>query len=68
MKNTTPQNTAIIAIILTKRFIYFLKTDSSSPEEVARPAIYPITVLSPVKTTIPLPLPYNYYILIYLFA
>jgi hypothetical protein len=34
-----PQNTAINAIILTNELIYFLKTDSSSPVDVASPAI-----------------------------
>lgn len=56
-KKMIPTVKAMEAIILMKTFNYFLRTVSSSPEDAANPAIYPITVLSPVNTTTPLPLP-----------
>lgn len=59
-KNTTPIDMAITAIYLIKTFNSLLRVVSSPPELSTNPAIYPITVLSPVKTTIPLPLPYIY--------
>jgi len=56
-KKITPIVKAMEAIILMNTFNYFLRTVSSSPEEAAKPAIYPMTVLSPVNTTTPLPFP-----------
>lgn len=59
-KNTTPIDMAITAIYFIKTFSSLLRVVSSPPELSTNPAIYPITVLSPVNTTIPLPLPYIY--------
>lgn len=47
-----------------KEFNSFLSVVSSPPELSTNPAIYPITVLSPVNITIPFPLPYLLYIII----
>lgn len=58
LKKTTPIIKEIHATSLIKASISFLKGVSSPPAEDAKFAIYPITVESPVKITIPFPLPY----------
>lgn len=57
-KNITPIDIAITAIYLINTLSSLLRVVSSPPELSTNPAIYPITVLSPVNTTIPLPFPY----------
>lgn len=56
-KKITPTKTAIERMIVINLFSSCLSGDSPASAEDASPAIYPITVLSPVKTTIPLPDP-----------
>jgi hypothetical protein len=56
-KNKTPIDTAIAEIIFMNKLSSLLRGVSTLPEEEARFAIYPITVLSPVKMTIPAPFP-----------
>ena len=56
-KKITPTNTAIERIMVMNLFNSCLRGDSPDSAEEANPAIYPITVLSPVKTTIPFPDP-----------
>lgn len=56
-KNITPTKTAMERIIVMNLFSSYLNGDSPDSADEANPAIYPITVLSPVKTTIPLPDP-----------
>ena len=46
-----------MAIYLINILISFLKGDSPELELAANPAIWPITVFSPVYTTTPLPVP-----------
>lgn len=53
----TPIIKAIIVIILINLSSSFLKGVLPASAESAKPAIYPIIVLSPILNTIPLPLP-----------
>ena len=53
-----PINNEIQATNLIKASSSFLKGVSSFPADEAKFAICPITVESPVKTTIPFPLPF----------
>jgi hypothetical protein len=57
MKKNSPTSMAINATIYTNLLSSFLIGVSSSPADAAKLAIYPITVLSPVKITIPVPDP-----------
>jgi len=54
--------TEIQATSFMKASISLLRGVSSPPAESAKLAIYPITVRSPVKTTIPFPLPFYLYL------
>ena len=57
IKNTIPTTNAIMAIYLINILISFLKGDSPEFEFAASPAIWPITVFSPVCITTPFPVP-----------
>ena len=46
-----------MAINLIKWLISCLNGDSSESDDAAKPAIYPMTVLSPVNMTTPFPVP-----------
>ena len=56
-KNITPITSAITVIILINLSNSFLNGVLPASAESAKPAIYPIIVLSPILNTIPLPLP-----------
>lgn len=57
-KKTTPKLIAIIVIIKTNLSSYIRRGDLCVPPDAAKSAIWPITVLSAIPITIPLPLPY----------
>lgn len=59
-KNKIPIDNAIYAIYTVNASSSFFNGVSSTTELYTNPAIYPITVLSPVKMTTPLPVPYKY--------
>lgn len=67
IKKKSPTIIAKVATNWTNLFNSFLIGVSSPPADAARFAIYPITVLSPVKITIPLPEPLNFIICLLLY-